>query len=503
MRRESLKSSPEGITAFARECTAESPELGEYLFEPYDYQIEFWTAILEEIAKLDANKRPLTIHDEKSRQMGMSWASAIFILWSLHAWQFVWRALVLSYRENLIDDGGQKSTTDSLFGKVRFMYDHLPPEIKPNLEFRMGRIVNVDTGATIIASSTNPTSKQSGGGGRGGSYRWAAWDEAAFGAHSWQVWAGLSRAARVKILWSTPNGKANVFAWMKFRSKGGVRFLRQHWSQHPVFGADCTVVNGKMTSPWYEEECLNMTDEDIARELDISYEASVKGRAFPEFSVEAHVKPGIQYGGGRLFAGIDFGVGVTAINIHEYRSLPDGTAEIVTVAAMELEAATADVIVGQLKGWKERDNRMRIFGDPAGSARAQTTGTSIVSEMGRLGMQVENPQRLKDVARRVRTCRLLLGGKEIRGRTAIYVCGEASPGLKWFAECLEQAKWPTDREGVVLDNPTDLEDNEYTHHADAFGYAVEGYFGVEEIRQSGLLKTLHRPLTAGLRKMTF
>jgi hypothetical protein len=499
------------VKAFASLCTIESPdsELGEIPFAPYSYQIEFWRAILEELAKLDAQRRPDIIRCEKSRQMGLSWAAALFILWSLSAWGFVWRALVLSYNFDLVDDGGSESTTDSLFGKVRFMWERLPDELRAPLSFRLGHIVNKQTHASVIAKTTNASSKQSGSGGRGGSYRYGFWDEAAFGVHSRQVMAGFSRAARVKVLWSTANGKTGTWGFLKYGAKRGVRHLRIHWSEHPVYGKDKRLVDGKWTSPWYEEECATMTDEDIARELDISDAASVQGRAFPEFSVDAHVRPGLVYEGGALFSGWDFGIRASVFSIHEQRPNPEGGLEVVTLAAVEIANATADVLVEAFRGEIERltgnrEHPCRNFGDPAGKARSQLTGTSMIHELGQLGVPIEAPSRLSDVKRRVRTCRLMLQGKELpNGQRVIYAVADEEPGLKWLQECIEQAKWPTDIDGVVRGDPGDLENNEYTHHADGFGYAIEGMYGTTEVEMSKRDTPAHRPVTAGIRQMVF
>jgi hypothetical protein len=495
----------EGIAAFARETLIESPDSpeGEIPFEPFDYQVEFWQVFLEECARLDRGEKTKTIHDEKSRQMGMSWAAALLILWCLTFWRYAWRGLVLSYNEDLVDDGGQKSTTDSLFGKVRFMHDRMPANLQAPLDFRLGRIVNRKTGAAVIGKSTNPASKQAGGGGRGGSYRFGFWDEAAFGAHSFQVWAGFRKAARVRVLWSTPNGKSNIFAWLRFKAKGGVRFLRQHWTCHPEYSAGAQVVDGKWWSPWYEQECQDMTEEDIARELDISYEASARGRALPEFSVEVHVRPDVGPTGAELFAGIDFGIRATTIGIYESRP-GDGFLEIAGIAAMEYANATADIIAAAFAPWQKLGLR-RIYGDPAGKARTQTTGTSIIDELRVRGVPIMADQRLRDVQRRVRTARLVLAGKKVNGRDCRFVMGSAEDddGLVWLAECLEQCCWPTDAMGVVRGDPTDLADNEYTHHADQFTTALEGLLGQSEILIAGNDPAPCSPVFAGLRNRRF
>lgn len=508
-RREALRTDIQGVTAFARHCVLESIDTEEHEipFDPYPYQVEFWQAILDELATLDRQQKPDIIRCEKSRQMGLSWAAALFILWSLTAWPYVWRGLALSYNFDLVDDGGGKSTTDSLFGKVRFMWERLPEELRAPLDYRLGQIVNTETHAAMIGKTTNPSSGQTGGGGRGGSYRYGLWDEAAFGVHSFQVFAGFSQAARVKVLWSTANGKAGVWGFLKYEAKAGVRHLRMHWTAHPVKGAGKRKVKGQWTSPWYEEECQTMTDEDIARELDISDAASVKGRAFPEFSIDAHVRPGLRYGGGTLVAGWDFGIRASVFCIHEVRPSAAGGLELVTLGAAEYANATTDILAEGFRGELARitgnpKHPCRSFGDPAGRARSQTTGTSVLDELKRLDVYVEAPTRLSDVPRRTRTVRLMLQGKQVpTGQRVTYLCGDGDEGLKWFQECIEQAKWPTDRDGEVR-SETDLEDNPYTHMADAFGYCVEGLFGGE----TGTLpepSTDVRPTTAGLRAMTF
>jgi hypothetical protein len=510
---------PEGIAAFASECHLESPEHpdGECRFEPYPYQVDYWAAILEEIERHRGGQKAKIIHVEKSRQLGITWASALFILWSLAFIRSAFRALVLSYNFSLVDDGGQKASTDSIFGKVLYLWESLPPDMRAllPLDFRLGRIVNTQTGATIIGRSTNPTSRLSGGGGRGGSYLYGFHDEQAFGAHGFQTWAGFKRAVRVPICQSTPNGKANIFGWLRFKATAGVRFLRFHWSDHPIFGKDAHIdpATGHLTSPWYEAECAGMPAEDIARELDISYEASVKGRALPEFSVEVHVKEGVEYGGGRLFSSWDFGIRASAVSIHEARPEPNGALEIATLAAFEFQNATADILAEAFRGEIERitgsrDTPCRNFGDPAGHARTQTTGTSFLDEMSKLGVGIEAPMRLRDVQHRIRTTRLMLAGKEINGRLVRYVCvaddGEGSRGLAWFCECLEQVRWPTDTEGFVKGSPTDLEDSAFTHHADAFTYGIEGLLGMAETapppRQP---ENATRPLTAGMGSRRF
>lgn len=53
---------------------------------------------------------------------------------------------------------------------------------------------------------------------------------------------------------------------------GKMRFIRLHWSMNPMYGKE-----------WYAWKTQAMTDEQIAQELEISYDASVEGRVYKRF----------------------------------------------------------------------------------------------------------------------------------------------------------------------------------------------------------------------------
>jgi hypothetical protein len=197
-------------------------------------------------------------------------------------------------------------------------------------------------------------------------------------------------------------------------------------------------------------------------------------RAFPEFSTRTHVKDGVTYQGGELIVGLGVGVGTSALSVHEVRMLGKGELEIATLAALEFEGATADVLATAIRPFLDRYKGLRVFAESTGGTWTPTTG--VLGELTRLGLRVLCPDRLRDVPDRVHTVRLLLGGKQVRGMAVRYVCGNEGRALTWFAECLEEASWPTDREGEVSRAPIGLTPNRYSHHADAFCCAVEGYF---------------------------
>jgi hypothetical protein len=52
-----------------------------------------------------------------------------------------------------------------------------------------------------------------------------------------------------------------------------MKFIRLHWSAHPFY-----------TKEWYDWKTKSMTIEQVAQELEISYDASVSGRVYPRFA---------------------------------------------------------------------------------------------------------------------------------------------------------------------------------------------------------------------------
>jgi hypothetical protein len=97
-----------------------------------------------------------------------------------------------------------------------------------------------------------------------------------------------------------PQGKSNFFAYSK--RSATLRQVRHQWTQHPQKGQgkyQCpggmvhagrgeVCQGGEWRSPWYDAQCQRRTPEEVAQELDISYERSTAGRAFPEFDATRH-----------------------------------------------------------------------------------------------------------------------------------------------------------------------------------------------------------------------
>ncbi len=203
------------------------------------------------------------VHFEKSRDVGGTYVCEIVILceWLLTSYDTQW--LVLSRKEDLVDDPNNPS---SLFGKLDYMLKAMPSWMAPKdgrLRHQM-KLYNCLNQNLIVGESTNQEA------GRGGRYKRALLDEWAAVAKADKVAKAVRGATRCRIFLSTPAGKGNHFYEMSLRED--LLKLRLHWSDHPDYGKDAYKdENGKLRSPWYDKEVKRMSPLEVASELDIDY----------------------------------------------------------------------------------------------------------------------------------------------------------------------------------------------------------------------------------------
>lgn len=308
--------------------------------------------------------------DEKSRQMLWSWAAMID---SLHGLLFRpgYSEKIISRKENLVDDGGMNSTTDSLFGRLRFVWENLPPHLKAPIIFNNLKIVNPLNGSHIKGESTNVRA------GRGGVYDKIKADEWAYCENSEAIFGGLhSGCPNNKKFGSTPNGKGNNFARLRFSppSESGYRINTWHWKLHPEKNLE-----------WFTNETRGLTKEQIAREYEISYAGSVEGQVYYNFDF-SHVVD-LEYDETLpLFTAWDFGISdPTAIIWIQLN--PNGEIRIIDEFELNEEEAPyfAKVVAG-----KYGNKYFEHIGDPAGKARG-VSKKSWASWLAEFGIHIKYP----------------------------------------------------------------------------------------------------------------
>ena len=241
---------------------------------------------------------------EKSRDMGATW---LFLTLFFHRWLFYPRMAfgLVSRHEDAVD---KADDPDTLFWKLDFHYDHLPNWMKPARTRTKCTLLNQWNHSIVTGYAATQDVA------RGGRKFAFGMDElAAFRVDDgFAAWSSTQHVSDCRIAISTPKGMAGIFAEQMQKKDASMVKISMHWSQHPrkKRGIYCSdngvleildkdyqfppdydfIIDGKMRSPWYDQECLrNPIPAMVAQELDIDY----GGSGFPFFStamVQAHIQ---------------------------------------------------------------------------------------------------------------------------------------------------------------------------------------------------------------------
>lgn len=274
---------------------------------------------------------------EKSRDMGMTWLSAGFLI---HHWLFVpgFKGSIGSRKAMLVDRIGDP---DSIFEKMRMILRQLPAWMmpvgfNPNLHDCGAKLINPESGATLTGEGGDNI-------GRGGRSSMYFVDEAAFLERAQKIDAALSANTDCRIYGSTPNGMGNLFYQKRF--SGSVSVFTMHWKRDSrknywfAQNADGeTIAEGrgealdapvgaKVVYPWYENQKTRLADPVIlAQEVDIDYTASLPDIAIPARWVIAavnRVRPAKRLPTSRdIVAALDVADGGGCINVLTIRFGP-------------------------------------------------------------------------------------------------------------------------------------------------------------------------------------
>jgi hypothetical protein len=293
------------------EAAQVSPELQQFLLELCRRDIHFWfrhfawtfdprlsqphqpfvlfpyqEETVQVLAACIDNGEDLLI--EKSRDMGVSW---LILLVFQYYWLFREGSNfhLGSRKQESVDRKGDIST---LFEKLRYNLDWLPAWMKPSgwqpaTHDNLLRLINPANGNVITGESSNDNFA------RGGRYKAVLFDEFPFWPGQEAAYASAGQSSPCRIVVGTPYGKNNRFADLRFG--GQVKTLSIHWSLHP-----------HKDETWYEAQKSRMSEDEIARELDINYHLSVKNRVFRNFT-ETHKRNLSYIPGRRVIRSWDFG----------------------------------------------------------------------------------------------------------------------------------------------------------------------------------------------------
>lgn len=406
---------------------------------------------------------------EKSRDMGMSWIVFVWVM----IWYWLFRDgtnfLLGSYKEALVDNRSK----DSLFGMIDYGIDSLPKWILPrgfNKEKHRTqmKLTNPVTGNLITGDTMNPDF------GRGSRKTAILFDELGFWDYAKDAWSSAGDSTACRIANSTPRGY-NFYAMLR---ESGMDVLTLHWKRHPL-----------KNQQWYDFECSRRTPEEVAQELDISYNKSQEGRVYPEWN-EDNVETGFfDYDDNLpLYVGWDFGASDDTAIIWCQK---DSRGKLHIIDTYRNTGKTIDFYVPFVTGILPSDGykyskedldtirfhrdwkRGTHFGDPAGRFHNQVTNTTVLDVLKQNGIIVNFRDEWKEFQKRKTAVKLLI-------RDGIRL--NNNPRTKYFEACLVQATYPKVKNQGMEEIRSQAPKHDWTsHYRSALEYLA---LGLESIKPS-------------------
>lgn len=230
-----------------------------------------------------------------------------------------------------------------------------------------------------------------------------------------------------------------------------MKAMRLHWTLHSEKSEGLYYdENNKPRSPWYDNEIKSklMTPDAVARELDISYEGSVAGIIFPEFSRKLHVYSGdigvnphlpvIRY--------FDYGACCAALfsQIDQYNRIRVFHEIVIETQGNANKLANAAVSYSN----ELNVDRFRDFDDPAGEHDKWVTGSPSIQIMREHGINPTHHISASINARR--TARIEMGHQKLSERVDGIEVIQIHESCKFLIDAFEGGyRHPLDSRGEV------------------------------------------------------
>lgn len=270
---------------------------------PYDFPFILYPFQKETLRRMTiAVEEGHDMFIEKSREMGYSWMNVVFQLWAFLFKQ--WSSLYGSYKQSYVDEQGN---LDSHFERIRYVIKRLPKWMIPEgMNQKYMLIWNEENG---VRSEIAGDSGQNFG--TGGRRKFIIMDEYSYWQFDKNAFRKTADIAESRFFGGTPNGSQNVYGKIgtdhEDYSHMNIEKVKLHWRLHP-----------NKTQEWYDTQCGRRTPEDVARELDISYEASVKGAVYKGFTGNVTIGDFPYNPDLKLYTSWDFGRDMVAIIWWQY-----------------------------------------------------------------------------------------------------------------------------------------------------------------------------------------
>jgi len=276
-------------------CVIKMTESGGGL-KPF-FLFEYQKKIILQLQDAENNNNDIEYLIDKPRGMGITWLICAYFLWR---WLFTpnYSAFILSRTQDEVDDGTR--TADScIFGKIRFMIDHLPKYMWPEGYQPKGqrgtstdsalKLLNPQIGSSLIGSTTNSNA------GRSRRYRTIFVDECFSIERFSEVWRSLQSVARLKLFVSTVK-PGRIFEGFKKMCEENNAYMSLSWKEHPF-----------KDQIWYDEQIKKAEfDPEVMKEIEVDYSIDPRSAYYPEI-VQAKVMP-VEYDRQKpLYISLDIG----------------------------------------------------------------------------------------------------------------------------------------------------------------------------------------------------
>ncbi len=244
---------------------------------------------------------------EKSRDMWFSRMiiSSIWINWFLHKW---WSWLIGSYKEDYVDSSWNM---DSLFEKMRFILEYLPKWMKPyDLKMFFKTISSKSLGVEIAGDAGENF-------GTGWRRKWVFMDEFALRPNAEKAFRKTKDITNCRIFWWTPEGRFNVYGKIMTNHVDyahiGMKKYTLLRTMHPKKTIKVWDEKTQSMMMWYDIQKRDRTKMDLAKEVDISYDDSVTGAVYKDFTTLSHFGKYEYDPNKKLYTAQDFGRDANAL----------------------------------------------------------------------------------------------------------------------------------------------------------------------------------------------
>lgn len=384
---------------------------------------------------------------EKSRDMGVTWTGLIWIVWH---WLFDngFSAHIGSRKQEYVDRSGDM---DTLFERIRYILRRLPEWLIPKgFNWRRHstfmRIINPERESIITGEATNDDF------GRQARATVCWLDEFASWQHSESAWSAVSSVTPVKIVVSTPKGRFNTFARLRFESD--IKVFTLHWSRHP-----------KKSPEWYEKIKREkiMTSQEIAQELDIDYTSSAGKPVFPDFRKDKHTGEFNVNPDKPIYRGWDFGYHHPAVVFAQF----DDNDRLIVLDEVMGEDVLLEVFAKEyvLNRFVNHKAGFRDYCDPAGRQRSDKNEKTSIEILRGIGIYpIWRESSINEGLTLIR--KMLI--EDIAGRPALLIDKRCRILIDGFSGYYH---YPENREGRP-ESELPEKDGYYEHLQDALRYLV-------------------------------